>query len=155
MTDWHERLTAVTARLRGLADQQQPVGLTEPDPGGDERWEAAQVWAHIAEFGDYWLDQLAALMASSENAPPFGRTKRDPDRIAAIETGRATAPADHLATALRALERTAAFINGLDPAGWARTATHSTLGVLTMDDILEEFLIGHYEQHAAQLEGLP
>lgn len=154
MKDWEDRLDRVTERLRALAERQQPTGLTDPDPGATERWEATQVWAHIAEFGDYWLDQLDALLASLDPAPPFGRTKKDPDRIAAIEAGRAMPPTAHLATAERAMERLRALLESLDADGWARTATHSTLGVLTMDDILNDFLIGHYEQHASQLEGL-
>jgi DinB family protein len=148
------RIDAVEERLTALASRPVPGGRTEPDPGGSERWEAAQVWAHIGEFGDYWLDELDALMASEIDAPPFGRVKSNPVRIAAIEQGRHAPASEHLAAARAAIDRLRAFVRRLDDAGWARTATHRSLGALSMERILEEFLIGHYEQHAAQLETL-
>ena len=40
-----ERLDSVEQRLGAAASQDPPPGLTDPDPGGEERWEARQVWA--------------------------------------------------------------------------------------------------------------
>jgi hypothetical protein len=31
---------------------------------------------------------------------------------------------------------------------------HQTLGVVNMPHLVDEFLVGHLEQHAAQLDGL-
>ena len=50
----------------GLAEhaaKPPPPGLTEPDPGGEEQWEAGQVWAHLAEFPRYWLAQAQRVIA--------------------------------------------------------------------------------------------
>ena len=53
-------------------------GRTDPVPGEDETWDDRQVWAHVAEFGDYWLAELTALLAGESDEPqPFGRTRRD------------------------------------------------------------------------------
>ena len=37
---------------------------SEPDEGTGERWEAGQVWAHLAEFPGFWLDQIRAILAA-------------------------------------------------------------------------------------------
>ena len=49
------RMSEAERRLAEHADAPVPDGLTDPDPATDERWEAGQVWAHIAEFPPYWL----------------------------------------------------------------------------------------------------
>ena len=76
--------------LARLAMVEQPAGLTDPDPDTpEERWDAAQVWAHIAEFVGYWHRQMADVIGRYQGEPvPFGRTKADAGRIGAIETGR-------------------------------------------------------------------
>src|SRR5437867_12761272 len=95
-----DRLAAVERRLVEHAERPLPMGLTDPDPGASERWEAGQVWAHLAEFPGYWDAQVRLLLASrAEGAAepiPFGRTKTDPGRIAAIEDERRTDPAELL-----------------------------------------------------------
>ncbi len=64
------------------------------------------MWAHVAEFGDYWLTELTALLDTGGDEPqPFGRTRRDPERIAAIAAGRRTSPAEHLDTIERSADR--------------------------------------------------
>src|SRR5437867_11988221 len=88
-----DRLAAVQRRLAEHAARPLPTGLTDPDPGASERWEAGQVWAHLAEFPGYWLTEFRRVLdAHSAGAEPlpFGRTKTDPGRIAAIERDRRT-----------------------------------------------------------------
>lgn len=154
MDELLKRIEAVEARLIALAPSPTTCSLTDPEPGGTERWEATQVWAHIAEFGDYWLDELDALIASDDPSKPFGRVKSNPARIAAIETGRHRAASANLDTARAAFDRLRTFLSDQDDVGWARTANHQTLGVLSMHQVMEEFLVGHYEQHADQLEAI-
>lgn len=148
---WLDRLDAVERRLVHSAAAGPRPGLTEPDPGGDERWEWGQVWAHIAELGGYWLDQLDDVLAG---AASFGRTKKDPNRVASIEAGRHADCSVHLATARRAMARLRRLVAGLGEQGWSARSAHPTLGPMGVDDILQHFLVGHYEEHAEQLEGL-
>ena len=51
IADHLDELDDVLARLEAHAAGAAPAGLTEPDAGGTERWDAGQVWAHLAEFG--------------------------------------------------------------------------------------------------------
>ncbi len=147
--------TASTPRSAGSATI-SPVdhpGRTDPVPGEDETWDDRQVWAHVAEFGDYWLTELTALLDShADDPPPFGRTRRDAERIAAIESGRHSAPAEHLRTIERSADRLAALLAGMTDEDWDRRGRHETLGVMDLDAQLRHFHVGHYEEHADQLD---
>lgn len=156
--DLLHRLDAVERRLDGLA--QTPPGavhghLTEPDRPSGERWEWGQVWAHLAEFIPYWLEQARAVITGYTGEPvPFGRTKADAGRIAAIERDRAM-PVDELAARVSAqIGEARTFLRELPDGAWAVRGVHSTLGVMSLEKLLDEFVVGHLEQHAAQLEGL-
>lgn len=151
---WLDRLDAVLARLRAHVDVEHP-GRTEPDPGGTERWDDGQVWAHMAEFGDYWLAELRVVLDAQRDDPvPFGRVKTDRVRIAAIEAGRSVAPTEHLAVIERSAGELRAALVALTDADWERVGLHSTLGEMSVDRQLDEFHIGHYEQHAEQLDSI-
>ena len=152
---WLDRLDVVMQRFRAHLHVGHP-GRTDPVPGEDETWDAGQVWAHVAEFGDYWLDQLWSILAESPSADPvpFGRTRRDAGRIAAIEAGRHGDPAAHLATVARSADRLAALLAGMTNEDWARAGKHETLGVMDLDAQLSHFHVGHYEEHADQLDSI-
>jgi hypothetical protein len=150
-----ERLEEIRTQLGALAGTPAPDALTDPDPRTGERWDWGQVWAHVAEFPGYWLGQLDTAMRRDHGEPvPFGRVASDPDRIAAIERDRGVPPARLWDRTRPDLDRLEAFIRGLDAGGWSFRGSQSTLGVMDMDRILEEFLVGHLESHAAQLDGL-
>jgi histidinol-phosphate aminotransferase len=149
---WLDRLDAVDERLVALLASGSRNGLTDPDPGGEERWEWGQAWAHTAEFGAYWLVELDLILDGAES---FGRTKKDPHRIAMIEAGRRTDAGAHLATARLAMAQLRRVLAGLGDDDWALRTTHPTLGSMDLDAFLGHFLVGHYEEHADQLDRLP
>jgi hypothetical protein len=148
-------LSGVEERLVALAREGASDGLTEPDPGGTERWRDVEVWAHLGEFPDYWVDQLSAVVGGrGGKAVPFGRTKADPARTAAVAAARRDDIAGHLRRLLGACDRLRALFATMDDADWAARGAHPSLGEMDVPSILQEFLIGHLEQHAAQLEAL-
>ena len=63
------RLTDAERRLAEHASQPLPSGLSDPDPGAEERWEAGQIWAHLAEFPAYWLGQAQRVIAPGVHTP--------------------------------------------------------------------------------------
>jgi DinB family protein len=150
-----DRLDDAESRLTALAQVEDARGLTEPDPGGTERWEAGQVWAHIAEFVPYWHEQLESVIGDYDGTPvPFGRTKTDIARIAAIEAGRAEPVREQMtrvADSLLALKR---YLQGLTPPEWGALGLHPTRGEMDGEQIVERFIIDHLEEHADQLEKL-
>ncbi len=151
------RLDAVEARLAAAAANEPPQGtLTDADAGSGERWDRGQVWAHVSEFIPYWILQAGPVLRGQASGDPvrFGRTKTDPERIGAIERDR-RAPVSVLWSAARAdLATLRGFIRGMEPGQWEIRGLHPTLGALTIDQLVERFLVGHLEEHADQLEGM-
>jgi DinB superfamily len=150
------RLDAVASRLhRHAAGDVPAAALTDADPGTGERWDGGQVWAHLAEFIPYWLDQLRHVVAGYGGEPvPFGRVKSDPERLDAIERDRATPVSELDARLQEQVGEARVFLRELPDGAWAVRGVHSTLGVMTLERMLDEFIVGHLEQHAAQLDGL-
>jgi hypothetical protein len=102
------------------------------------------------------MERLREVLAQpTANDPlPFGRTRSDPDRIAAIERDR-TVPTHQLMVRLSAdLDDLADLLADMTARDWARAVRHPTLGEMDMPRVFEEFLVGHLEAHARQLEGL-
>ena len=80
--------------------------------------------------------------------------KTDAARVAAIEANRHRSPAELWARLDVQLVDLRALLAGLSDADWQRRVRHSTLGILDMPMVVEEFLVGHLESHADQLDGL-
>ncbi len=151
-----QRLDGVEERLRTHAEREFPANaLTAPDPPTGERWEAGQVWAHVAEFIPYWLGEVTLVVERGMDEPtPFGRTKSDPGRIAAIQRDRTTDQARLWRRTAGDIASLRSFLSGLDGTAWRARGVHPTLGEMTLERIIDEFLVGHLEQHAAQLDQL-
>ncbi len=152
------RLGAAQRRLAEHAARRLPDGLTDPDPGASERWEAGQVWAHLAEFPGYWLDQIRSLLtkrSSGTGEPiPFGRTKADAGRIAAIERERRTDPAELLRRVTAQIADVSTTLTDLPDDAWTARGLHPTIGEMGLPTIVERFIVTHLAEHADQLDGL-
>jgi hypothetical protein len=130
-------------------------GLTDPDPGGTERWDAGQVWAHLAEIGAYWLGELHRVVDAGGGEPAtIGRSLTAPSRVDAIEAGRRRPVADNLAVTRRSLDALRAYLAGLSEDDWTRVGRHVSVGDMTIGEQLDAFHLGHVEQHLDQLDGL-
>ena len=154
--DFTRRLDRVEESLGEHAARAFPHdALTAPDPPTGERWEAGQVWAHLAEFIPYWLGEAVLVIESGGDEPvPFGRTKSDPDRIAAIERDRSTDQSRLWHRTARDITTLRAFLTDIDDSAWKARGLHPTLGEMDLAHIVDEFLVGHLEQHATQLDQL-
>jgi hypothetical protein len=152
-----ERMTTVERRYVDHASRPLPAGLSDPDPGATERWEAGQVWAHVAEFPDYWLNQASRIVTAdpADDPVPFGRTKADADRIEAIERDRHTDPAALLARVRGSLVTVSETLRSWPDEAWTRSGQHVVRGPMTIDAIVERFIVEHLEEHADQLDAIP
>ena len=147
------RMSEAERRLAEHADAPVPDGLTDPDPGTDERWEAGQVWAHIAEFPPYWLAEAQRVASLPTNEPvPFGRVKTDAGRLASIERERHTEPAALLERVRSSLAEVTDATRAFTPEEWSRRGLHPTRGEMTVQSIVERFIVDHLEEHADQLD---
>jgi len=152
------RLAAAQRRLAEHAARPLPSGLADPDPGASERWEAGQVWAHLAEFPGYWHDQIRGILAARADGAkgpiPFGRMKTDSSRTDPIERERRTAPAELLTRVSSEIGDLSATVTALPDDAWEATGLHPTLGEMGLQAIFERFVVSHLEEHADQLDGL-
>jgi hypothetical protein len=149
-----DRLDAVLPRLTAHAREARP-GLTRADPATGERWDAGQVWAHLAEFGPFWMGEVRKILAARSSEPvPFGRVKADTGRVGAIAANRHEPAAAQLAKVEAAAADLRDWLRALPDTAWSARGLHSRLGVMSLERIVEEFLVGHYEEHAAQLDEL-
>ena len=147
------RLTEAERRLAEHADAPLPSGLTDPDPGAEERWEAGQVWAHLAEFPAYWLAQARRVASRATNDPvPFGRVKTDAARVEAIERDRNEAPAALLQRVRASLAAVTDAAHAFSADDWTALGVHPTLGEMTVYQIVERFIVEHLAEHADQLD---
>jgi hypothetical protein len=150
------RLDTVEARLDAAAAAEPPPGsLTGADADTGERWERGQVWAHLSEFIPYWITEARPLLQEQPTGlVPFGRTKRDPERIGAIERNRHQPVSVLWGETRTDIAALRAFLAAIGPDQWALNGMHPTLGPMTVDELVERFLVGHLEEHADQLEGM-
>jgi len=154
-SDLEQRLALIERGLEEHAAGGLAPGLTEPDPDTDERWVAAQVWAHMAEFVGYWHAQLAAVIAAYDGEPvPFGRVKSDEGRIAAIEAGRRESLAALEARAADSVRSLRRYLAGLSPTDWQAVGRHQTIGEMNVRAIVDRFILNHLDEHFAQLDSL-
>jgi hypothetical protein len=151
-----ERLGSVESRLIAHAPRDIPTNtLTTADPATGEQWEAGQVWAHVVEFVPYWLGEVRHVVDQGGSDPvPFGRTKSDPERIAAIERDRGTDRSALWSQCSAASLALRIFLLTLPESAWRARGRHPTLGDMDLATIIDEFLVGHLEQHADQLDEL-
>jgi hypothetical protein len=152
-----ERLDTVEARLAAAAAAEpQPGALTDADPRSGERWDRGQVWAHLSEFIPYWIGQTRPLIDGQPSGEPgrFGRTQHDPERIGAIERDRREPVAALWAATREDIAMLRTFLERLLPEQWLAVGQHPTRGAMSVAQITEDFLVGHLEQHADQLEAL-
>lgn len=154
--DFLTRLDAVLSRFAIQASRTDVSGFTDADPTTGERWNAGQVWAHLTEFIPYWLHEARKVVNAGAQAEPigFGRTKTDPERIKAIEDGRHRPIAEQMSRLRSHVKELRAWLRSLPTTAWSIRGTHPTLGTMTVSQIVDEFLVGHLEEHAEQLERL-
>ncbi|HET9052265.1 MAG TPA: DinB family protein [Candidatus Dormibacteraeota bacterium] len=148
------RVDAAGHRLSAAAGSGGSAGLTSPDARTGERWDAGQAWAHVVELVPYWIGQVRAVLAAPEDGAAFGRTVSDPGRIEAIERDRRRSGAEIALALDRNDADLRAFLRDLSAADLRRAGTHPTLGRMSVEEIVDRFLVAHLEEHAAQIEEL-
>jgi hypothetical protein len=151
------RLDAVEVRLSAAAsDEPAPGAITSADPETGERWDRGQVWAHVAEFIPYWIEQAGPVLRGQPSGEPvpFGRTKKDSERIGAIERNRGESIDVLWADTSSGIAELRGFLAHMEPEQWEIRGMHPKRGAMTVDELVEDFLVGHLEEHADQLEGM-
>ena len=152
-TSGDERARRLEAAVEPLLRRAEGLGpeLLYRAPSGGE-WSVMKVLAHVAEVLPYWARRAREVAAREQDDRPFGRTADDPDRVAAVEQ-HAHDPLDAVMPRLHAgLAEATTTLRAIPREGWARTAHHARRGEMTVEQIVDQFLIAHVEEHAEQVQ---
>jgi uncharacterized damage-inducible protein DinB len=119
-------------------------------PPSEGEWPVMSTLAHLAELLPYWAHQATGVAARP--GEPFGRTLDDPDRVGAVaEHGQ-----DSLDTAVSrirsSLQECLRLLRALPSEAWSRTGQHATRGPMTVEQLVDAFLVDHAEEHAVQVQ---
>jgi len=143
------RLESVYAQLMTLLQRPDVARRLRTAPGNDE-WSALQVLGHMVEMIPYWLGHCRTLIAAHE-PPHFGRTLDAPERLAAVEPDTLKQP-EALVSLLEAeIQAAAKTLRQLTPAERRKTGIHVKRGKMTVDEILEQLIVAHAEDHLVQV----
>jgi hypothetical protein len=150
------RLRAASSALAALgpsieAGRPWPLHVVDHDAGPESEWGPTEVQAHVAEMLQYWRGEIARVLDGGPGPVPFGRLATDRVRVLTIERDRTLPPGELLERIEAATDRYARLLAGLGPAGLARRGVHPVRGELTIEEILERFVVGHAEEHVVQL----
>jgi hypothetical protein len=155
-----DRLTAVRAaytRLQGPVAGGEPWPLaaafgTEPEAA----WGPRELLAHVAEMLPYWLGELERVVDGDPGGSPvpFGRVSDDAVRIGSIGRDR-TLPLRVLFGRIdMGLGAWTHRLGSLNDDARGHVGLHPRLGEMPATAMLERFVLGHAEEHVAQLEGI-
>ncbi len=166
-TSFRRRLAAAHADLLALrptieARRPWPLGIVEPG-AGEDAWGAPEILAHLAEMLPYWLGQVELVLegsvagaattvgVASGEPVPFGRVEADALRIARVERDRSL-PMRELFDRIQAdVTRWDQRLATLGGGELAILGQHPRRGDIPVDEIVERFAVGHFEEHVAQM----
>ena len=156
MTSELERIAAARRAYTDLAPRVvagEPWSLAEDYGTGPEAsWGPREVLAHVEEMLPFWLGEMERVIdGDGAAAMPFGRIADDPIRIGVIDRDRSLPLRVLFARIDAGLRAWAERLPTLTPSERARVGVHPRLGEMPAPAILERFVLGHAEDHIAQL----
>lgn len=152
-------LDRIAAARRAYADLGPRVMAGEPWPlaqdfgtGPEAQWGPREVLAHVEEMLPFWLGELERVVDGTGSDPvPFGRIADDTIRIATIERDRSLPLRVQFARIDAGLRDWADRLVTLTETDRSRVGVHPRLGEMPAPAMLERFVLGHAEDHIAQL----
>jgi hypothetical protein len=130
--------------------QLSPAYGTEPESD----WGPKELLAHTAEMLAYWPAEIDRILSGGPDPVPFGRVSTDPERIGRIGRDRQLPTAELFDQVAAGASRLETRIGALSAEDAARLGLHPRLGEMTVDAIVERFLVGHLEEHVEQLRAI-
>lgn len=111
--------------------------------------------AHLVEMLPFWLGELERVVDGDGSGPvPFGRIADDASRIGLIERDRSL-PLRVLFDRVEAgLWAWMVRLPTLTATDRERIGLHPRIGEMAVERMAERFILGHTEEHIAQLESI-
>jgi hypothetical protein len=146
-----KRLERVCEEVTSLLRDPRVTARLGTAPGADA-WSAMQVLGHMTEMIPYWLNWCRVLIAATGEPPRFGRTAGSPERLAGVAHGATSKPDVLLAQLEREVRAAAGAIRTLSAAERSKRGRSSEGGEITVGEVIESFIVGHAEEHLAQVQ---
>jgi uncharacterized damage-inducible protein DinB len=147
------RIARIESEVERLIGRWQPEAEAERlhrDAGAE--WSVIKGLVHVVEFLPYWARAAQGVAGRDDPGSGFGRTHHDVDRIAWIEEH----ADDLLPAVLRDLRRAAAdavaTLRSIPHDAWDRRGLHASRGEMSVFQIVDQFMIDHIVDHAAQAD---
>jgi hypothetical protein len=150
-------LEEMAARLEAARDRLHGVPLSEshepgpPDPKTGDRWDRFNVLGHTAEVLPFWSREIRKAL---DTGARMGREPGSSGRLEGIESGRLIGEAALRDRIEQGVTSVLALVRGLSRSDLEREIDTHGRGLITVREALESFLVGHFEDHVAQLAEL-
>lgn len=148
---------AALAALRPRIVEGEPWPLaeafgTEPEAS----WGPREVLAHLVEMLPFWLGELERVVDGGDgSAPvPFGRVADDASRIGLIDRDRSLPLRVMFERIDAGLWSWMVRLPTLSKTDRERVGLHPRIGEMAVGRMAGRFIIGHTEEHIAQLESI-
>jgi uncharacterized damage-inducible protein DinB len=146
-----DRVSRIETAVQQLIDTAETlpsnVLYAEPEPN---EWPVMSILAHVVELMPYWARQALEVSRRSADSQPFGRTHDDPDRIGAVQQHSGDSLDSMLPQVRAACSDAADLLRQIPEEGWTRTARHANRGDMSVEQIVDQFLVHHVEEHLTQ-----
>jgi hypothetical protein len=146
-----ERLELVYEQVARLLREPDVASRLRTAPGQNE-WSAMQTLGHMTEMIPYWLHHCRVLIAATGELPTFGRTAGSPERLAGVARGEAADPEALLSQLGDEVRGAASTIRRLSTTERRKRGIYTGRGEMTVADVIESFIVGHAEEHVAQVQ---
>jgi hypothetical protein len=152
-------LERIAAARRSYTELAPRVMAGEPWPlaedygtGPEASWGPREVLAHVQEMLPFWLGEMERVVdGDGSEATAFGRIADDALRLGIIDRDRSLPIRVLFARIDDGLRDWSERLATLTPGERDRVGVHPRLGEMPAAAILERFVLGHAEDHAAQL----
>ena len=115
----------------------------------DSTWSVAQILAHVAEFEQFFSQDVLRLRDTPGTS--FGRTMEHADRVQAVQLTGSEALEDLLQSIEHSRQVTVDMLDGLTDADLLVEGNHPKFGVRTIEWEIGHFLTEHLEKHIGQV----
>lgn len=147
MDDQISRLERTVENL--LAEVERlPTSVVYEAPEANE-WPVMSTLAHLSELMPFWAHEAEAIAHAPGKS--FGRTHDDPRRIGAIEQHGHDTPAAMVPQIRASLGECVATLRRIPADGGSLTGEHPTRGSMSVDELIDAFIVRHAEEHADQI----